>query len=167
MYIYISCIKDFSYDECQALWMDESMANNLLITLSTSELDIYYTNPVAFEDWIQAIKIRNWQITNAIIQYVDLRISPFLIDCFLLFSFELRAEQHTTTHNWNNLYKAQLARLITICSNATNFANFITFWSPEHNHRIICHGFICSRGLSYIKGNRLVFYFLKKRSRST
>ena len=83
------------------------MANNLLITLSSSEFDIYYTNPVAFDDWIQAIKITIWQITNAIIQYVDLRIRTFLIDCFLLFSFELRAEQRTTTQNWNNLCKAQ------------------------------------------------------------
>ena len=70
VYIYISCIKDFSYDECQASWMDESMANNLLITLSTSKLDIYYTNPVAFHDWIHAIKITKWQITNAIVQSV-------------------------------------------------------------------------------------------------
>ena len=60
------------------------------------------SNPVAFDVLTQAIKITKWQITNAIIQHVDLRISPFLIDCFLLFSFELRAEQSTTTHNWND-----------------------------------------------------------------
>ena len=72
--------------------MDESMANNLLITLSTSELDVYYIFYVAFDDWIQAIKIRKWQITNAIIHYVDLCIRPSLIDHFHLFSFELRAE---------------------------------------------------------------------------
>ena len=41
---------------------------------------------------------------------------------------------------------------ITICSNATNNSNFIKFWSSEHNHERICHGFIHSRGLTLIVG---------------
>ena len=41
---------------------------------------------------------------------------------------------------------------ITICWNATNNDNFIKFWSSEHNHERICHGFIHSRGLTLIVG---------------
>ena len=36
---YISCIRNFFFDNCQTSWTHKSMANNLLIPLSTSELD--------------------------------------------------------------------------------------------------------------------------------
>ena len=57
--------------------------------------------------------------------------------------------------------------MITICLDATKFANFIKLWSLEQIHERICHEFICSRGLSYIEGKIPLLYFFFKRSRLT
>ena len=53
---------------------------------------------------------------------------------------------------WSFHNKFLIRDTITICSNATNNSNFIKFWSSEHNHERICHGFNYSRGLWYING---------------
>ena len=48
--------------------------------------------PVAFDIFIQDIKIRNWQITNAIIKYVDSAV--FIVAVVLLgfISFKIKSE---------------------------------------------------------------------------
>ena len=88
------------------------MANNLLITKTTSKLHIYYIFSVAFDDWIQAIKITKLKLC---------------FDAMALLAWWSAPELKLIT----KMSTTKLA--IIFCSNATGYAFPVQFWSDNHN----------------------------------
>ena len=85
IWVWASCIKDFSYDECQASWMDESMANSLVIMFGAPKFDeiavfcSIWTNcdRVSYQKFV--VKWPTWQPSDSLLQKFIANQMSFLL----------------------------------------------------------------------------------------